>query len=175
MTATEAYDLTTHGGAIDFVSVIRVCESFGPYCVIGGLAVNWYVEPVYTLDADIVLIARNLRSVAEQLGRDGFETQEHVHSLNAHTAHSDLRVQFTTDGRYQRFLERSVRGELFGTVVRVACLEDLVQGKLWAYGDPERRLSKRKKDELDLVRLAEKYPQLKVLYPAELRQQIDRG
>jgi hypothetical protein len=36
-------------------------------------------------------------------------------------------------------------------------------------------LSKRKKDELDLIRLAEAYPELKSLYPDELREQIDRG
>jgi hypothetical protein len=36
-------------------------------------------------------------------------------------------------------------------------------------------LSKRKKDELDLVRLAEAYPELKAAYPGELREQIERG
>jgi hypothetical protein len=51
----------------------------------------------------------------------------------------------------------------------------VTQGKLWAYADPRRRLSKRKKDELDLIRLAEAYPELKSLYPDELRGQLDRG
>ena len=57
----------------------------------------------------------------------------------------------------------------------MACRENVTQGKLWAYGDPHRRLSKRKKDELDLIRLAEAYPELKSLYPSELREQLDRG
>ena len=59
--------------------------------------------------------------------------------------------------------------------MKVACLEDVTQDQLWAYSDPRRRLSKRKKDELDLIRLAEAYPQLKTLYPRELQEQIDRG
>jgi len=59
--------------------------------------------------------------------------------------------------------------------VKVACLEDLTRGKLWAYSDPQCRLSKCKKDELDLIRLAEAYPELKSSYPAELRAQLDRG
>ena len=59
--------------------------------------------------------------------------------------------------------------------MKVACREDVTQGKLWAYGDPKRRLSKRKKNELDLIRLAEVYPDLKSLYPSELREQLDRG
>ena len=60
MTAVEAYELTTQGGATDFARLIASCESFGPYCLIGGLAVNCYVEPVYTLDADLVVIAASL-------------------------------------------------------------------------------------------------------------------
>ncbi|HEY2016483.1 MAG TPA: hypothetical protein VGH38_23425 [Bryobacteraceae bacterium] len=60
MTAAEAYELTTRGGATDFARLIAACERFGPCCLIGGLAVNCYVEPVYTLDVDIVVIAANL-------------------------------------------------------------------------------------------------------------------
>jgi len=141
--------------------VIKACESFGPYCLIGDLAVNCYVEPVYTLDTDIVVIARNLSMLSAHLQEQGFRSQ--------------LRIQFTTDERYQAFLARSVEAEVLGIRVRVASLEDVTQGKLWAYSDPRRRLSKRKKDELDLIRLAEAHPELKSAYPDELREQIDRG
>lgn len=175
MTAVEAYELTTQGGATDFARIIAVCESFGPYCLIGGLAVNCYVEPVYTLDADIVVIASNLSLVAEELRSQGFSLEEHPHSLNATTPGSQLRIQFTTDSRYQSFLSRAAYAEVLGVQTQIASLEDVTQGKLWAYGDPSRRLSKRKKDELDLIRLAETYPHLKSLYPLELRRQIDRG
>jgi len=161
VTALEAYELTTSGGASDFARLIAACESFGPYCLIGGLAVNCYVEPVYTLDADIVVVAANLSELAGQLAAQGFK--------------SELRIQFTTDERYQAFLGRSVEATVLGIRVRIACREDVTQGKLWAYSDPRRRLSKRKKDELDLIRLAEAYPELKAVYPAELREQLDRG
>jgi hypothetical protein len=57
---------------------------------------------------------------------------------------------------------------------RIACREDVKQGKLWSYSEPHRRLSERKKDELDLIRLAEAYPELKAVYPAELREQLNR-
>lgn len=179
MTATEAFELTTQGGATDFARLIQACEwareSFGPYCLIGGLAVNCYVEPVYTLDADLVVIASGLSALAARLDEQDFKIEEHLHSLNA-TAHgSDLRIQFTTDERYQAFLARAQEAKVLGIPVRVACLEDVTQGKLWAYSDPQRRLSKRKKDELDLIRLAEAYPHLKSRFPSELIQQIDRG
>jgi hypothetical protein len=129
--------------------------------LIGGLAVNCYVEPVYTLDADIVVVAANLSELAGKLAAQGFK--------------SELRIQFTTDERYQAFLGRSMEATVLGIRVRIACREDVTQGKLWAYSDPRRRLSQRKKDELDLIRLAEAYPELKAAYPPELREQLDRG
>ena len=175
MTAVEAYELTTQGGATDFARLITACESFGPYCLIGGLAVNCYVEPVYTLDADIVVIAAGLPRLVRRLQEQGFKTEEHEHSMNARPPGSDLRIQFTTDERYQAFLPRSVEAEVLGVRVRVACLEDVTCGKLWAYSDPRRRLSKRKKDELDLIRLAEAHPELRSLYPSELQEQLDKG
>jgi hypothetical protein len=154
----EAHELTTQGGSTDFARLIAACESFGPYCLIGDLAVNCYVEPVYTLDADLIVIAASLPGLMAQL-----------------PPASELRIQFTTDERYQAFPARSVDANVLGVRVKVACREDVAQGKLWAYGGPQRRLSKRKKDELDLIRLAEVYPELKSLYPSELREQLDRG
>ena len=175
MTAVEAYELTTHGGATDFARLIEACEVFGGYCLIGGLAVNCYVEPVYTLDADIVVIASKLSDLAEHLAKQGFKIEAHPHSLNATAPASRLRIQFTTDERYQAFLARAVESEVLGVRARVASLQDVTQGKLWAYADPNRRLSKRKKDELDLIRLAEAHPELKSAYPRDLADQIDRG
>ena len=175
MTAAEVYELATQGGATDFARLIAACESYGPYCLIGGFAVNCYVEPVYTLDADVVVIAENLPKLTASLLDQGFEIEEHLYSVNARPPGSQLRIQFSTGDRCQAFPARSVQAEVLGVVARIASVSDVVQGKLWAYSDPRRRLSKRKKDELDLIRLAEKYPELKASYPSELREQIERG
>ncbi len=99
--------------------------------------------------------------------------EEFAHSLNAQGQQSELRIQFTSDPRYQAFLDKAQEKEVLGVQVRVARLEDIVQGRLWAYADPQRRLTKRKKDELDLLRLAEAYPHLRALYPPELQRQLD--
>jgi hypothetical protein len=180
VTAVEAYELTTQGGSTDFARVIGACESFGPYCLIGGLAVNCFVEPVYTLDADFVVVASGLSGLSAHLREQGFKTEEHPHSVHAAAPVSQLRIQFTTDARYQAFLARSVEAVVLGVPVRVACLEDITRSKLWAYSetlvlDPQRRLSKRTQDELDLIRLAEAHPELKSLYPGEIQEQLDRG
>jgi hypothetical protein len=152
----EAYQLTTKGGATDFARVIAACESFGPYCLIGGLAVNCYVDPIYTPDVEIVV-------------------EHHPHSVNLQSPGSELRIQFTTDERYQGFPARSREAEVLGVRAKVACVEDVAHGKLWAYSDPQRRLSKRKKDELDLIRLAEAHPELKAFDPRDLLDQLAAG
>ena len=163
MTAVEVFELTTSGGASDFVRVIELCSRLGPYCLIGGLAVNCFVDPVYTLDADLVLVSDAVDIAAQVLADAG------PHSLNAQAKPSELRIRFTLDERYQAFVNRSTLREVLGTCVQVAQLEDIVQGKLWAWSDPARRLAKRKKDELDLIRLAEAYPELISTYPPPLR------
>jgi len=91
-----------------------------PYCLIGGLAVNYYVEPVYSLDAEPVVIAASLPELTAHLEAQGFKTE--------------LRIQFTTDERYQAFPARSVAANVLGMQVKVACREDVTQGSLWAYG-----------------------------------------
>jgi hypothetical protein len=83
VTALEAYELITRGGATDFARLIEARQSFGPYCLIGGLAVNTYVEPVYTLDADLVATASSLADLSERLSEQGFKIEKHPHSLNA--------------------------------------------------------------------------------------------
>lgn len=131
--------MTTQRGATDFVRVIEACEALGPYCLIGGLAVNCYVEPVYTLDADRVLASSNLEEIATRLAAEGFLVERHEHPLNARGPQSQLRIQFTIDDGYQPFLARAVEGEVLGLRVKVACLEDVTQEKLWAYADSDRR------------------------------------
>jgi hypothetical protein len=49
-------------------------------CLIGGLAINHYVEPVVTLDADFALAASG--GVADALQRR-LSVEEFPHSLNA--------------------------------------------------------------------------------------------
>lgn len=94
-------------------------------------------------------------------------------------AKSDLRIQFTLDPRYQEFVNDTTLREVLGQSVPVASLPNVVQGKIWAAGDQEcddkRRLSRRKKDELDLIRILEAYPELSDLMPGEIRRQLEHG
>jgi hypothetical protein len=92
--------------------------------------------------------------------------------LNFRKAGSDLSLQVSTDAAYQSFLDRSERREVLGVAADVASLRDLVEGKIRAWSDPERRLSKRAKDRADLLRIAEHYPEMTALLPEKLKAEI---
>ena len=170
MTVTEVFESITNGGATDFAVVVQILAKHGRWCLVGGLAVNCYVEPVFTVNADIVVASASLSQIRNDLAAAGFQVTEHEHSVNAQMKGSELRIQFTTDPRYQEFLADTQAKTVLATAVQVASLANVVRGKAW--GDPKRRLSKRKKDELDLIRIAEKYPELRTLMPAEITNQL---
>jgi len=178
MTAAEVYESVTNGGASLFAQVVSMLDEHGPWCLIGGLAVNHYVEPVYTVDADVVIVAENLDAIQGALVAAGFDVNVFPHSVNARKRESSLSLQFRIADRYQAFLQRAQLGSVLGCTVPIAALPDLILGKIWAWSDPTRRLSKHKKDELDLIRIGEKYPEIRDLLPDEVAKQIedhDRG
>jgi hypothetical protein len=172
MTAAEIYESVTNGGASDFAEVVTVLNRNKPWCLIGGLAVNCYVEPVYTVDVDLVVVAANLPQIEHELDAAGFRVKRFEHSTNAQRPGSKLNVQFTTDPRYQDFFANATEREVLDLRVPVASLEDIIRGKVWAWKDATRRLSKRKKDELDLIRIAESHPELRRLLPAAIVKQL---
>ena len=172
MTATEVFESVTNGGSSDFGALVGVLNEHGPWCLIDGLAVNCYVEPVFTIDVDIVVVADKLDAIWAELAAAGFFIKEFPHSLNATRPESQLRIQLTTDPRYQEFLKETKVREVLGQQVHVASLSNIVRGKVWAWSDPKRRLSKRKKDELDLIRIAEAYPEVRDMMPREIADQL---
>jgi hypothetical protein len=172
MTASEVFESITGSGSSDFAVLVGILDRHGPWCLIGGLAVNCYVEPVYTLDADIVVVSTELSAIQTDLKAAGFAVQEFPHSLNAQMSGSDLRIQFSLDPRYQDFFQQAHAAEVLGQRVPVASLADVIRGKVWAWSDEKRRATKRKKDELDLMRILEAYPQTRSSMPEEIRKQV---
>jgi hypothetical protein len=145
--------------------------SHADYCVIGGLAVNAYAEPVVSLDLDIVVSAKDIDVMCRNLGPH-FKVTRFSHSVNLGTESSDLRIQLQTDPRYQSFIDRSTTQNVLGYDMKVAHIEDVLQGKIWAYSDEERRKSKRQKDLADIVRLIEVDPSLADLLPDSIKDHI---
>lgn len=135
-----------------------------PFCVIGGQAVNAYVEPLVSLDLDLVIAAGRLDAALTALGPT-VRVERFEHSINLASQGSELRVQIQTDERYFPFLDRASDRDVLGHLLPVAAVEDVLQGKIWAAGDARRRPSKRQKDLADIARLLEAYPNLRAGVP----------
>ncbi len=137
------------------------------YCVIGGQAVNAYVEPVVSLDLDLVVAVDQIDAVEAKF-KNSFRVERFPHRLNVSLAGSDLRVQVQTDPPYANFVDHAAEREVLGLRLPVASLEDLLRGKVWAVQDPTRRASKRQKDLADIARLLEAYPHLRRQVPEQV-------
>lgn len=141
------------------------------FCVIGGLAVNAYTEPVVSLDLDVVIAADKLEVIIPLLQKH-YKVKKYPHSLNITKPGSDIRIQIQTDARYQLFIKGARYKNVLGYHLPVAGIEDVLQGKIWAAVDKKRRPSKRQKDLADIMRLVEEQRTLKAVIPAELRKQL---
>jgi len=150
----------------EFLDILE--ENQVPFCVIGGLAVNAYAEPVVSLDLDLIVVSERLDELVAIL-ENRFIVKKYPHSINVSSPHSDLRIQIQTDAKYQAFIPRSSRKTVLGYDIPVAALKDVFQGKIWAFSDSTRRPSKRQKDWADIMRLAETHPHLIALLPNSLR------
>lgn len=144
------------------------------YCLIGGLGVNAYVEPVVSLDLDIVAAVENIGAICRAAKERGLKVEEFEHSVNITSESSDLRIQLQTDTRYQRFVSIAEDRNVLGYRMKVAHLEDVLQGKVWAYMDKTQRKSKRQKDLADIFRIIERYPQLEASLPQCLREELNK-
>jgi len=169
MQATTFWKTVTMDRANLLESLIALLKEHSvQYCVVGGQAVNAYVEPLVSLELEIVVADHEFEPVTELLKQE-FIVKAFPHGLNISAAGSDLRVQIQTDERYAGFVGRAVPGQVLGLELPVAALEDVLKGKTWAAQDPERQGSQRQKDLADIARILERYPELRSQVPKEIR------
>jgi hypothetical protein len=173
MTERQFYDWQTAGGGGDVLRLVEILERLEiPWCMIGGLAVNyWANEPLATADVDVVLAAERVDQAVGELVAAGFTSKRFEWSVNIQGA-SKLSVQISTDEMYREFPFRSVAADVHGILMRVASLQDTLAGKIAAWRDQRRRPSKRQKDLLDIMRLVESHPELRADLPSELAEKM---
>jgi len=174
MTAKDFIKAVSNGEE-DIIQMLldMIARAEMPYCIIGGLAVNAYADPVVSLDLDIVIVASHLETLCKKALETGLQIERFEHSINLSSPKSDLRIQLQTDARYQEFIPRSQRKKVLGYEMMVATMEDVLKGKLWAYTDETRRKSKRQKDLADIARLVETHPDLSAHLPDTVRALVE--
>jgi len=175
MTGKEFLNSLAHGQS-DIIQLVLdiLAETGSGYCLIGDLAVNAYAEPVVSLDIDVVIAAENVEAASKAAEARKLKVESFERSVNISSPHSDLRIQLQTDPRYQEFIPRAELKDVLGYKMVVAKLEDVLQGKVWAYLDRTRRRSKRQKDLADILRIIEAYPQLAAKLPPTLRKELEK-
>jgi hypothetical protein len=173
MRALEFWKTVTVDNANLLERLIALLNEHGiRYCVIGGQAVNAYVEPLVSLDLDLVVATAQM-SEAESLLKNAFRVEQFEHSLNVSLKGSDLRVQIQTDPRYAEFISRASKRSVLGFDLPVASLEDVLKGKVWAAQDATRRKSKRQKDLADIARIIEAEPRLGASVPQDILSKLE--
>lgn len=175
MTGKQFYDWQTSGGTNDVMRLVDCLERADiAWCVIGGVAVNhWAEQTMVTQDVDFVVAAESVERTVSLLEEAGFRSEKFGWSINF-KGHSAVSIQLSTEDFYRDFPSRAVAADVNGILLRVACLEDTLKGKIKAWSEPERRQSKRLKDLTDIARLAEAHPHLRDMLPDELKKQIQR-
>lgn len=175
MTERQFYDWQTAGGGGDVLRLVEVLERLEvPWCMIGGLAVNyWAEEPLATADVDVVVAVDRVDEAVAELVAAGFQATRFERSVNLKGS-SKISIQISTDEMYREFPSRSVAADVHGILMRVASLNDTLAGKIVAWRDQKQRPSKRQKDLLDIMRLVESHPELKDELPPEVAAEIPR-
>jgi len=175
MTGKEFVKRVTNGKS-DIIQVFLelLSKTGSRYCLIGGLAVNAYVEPVVSLDLDVVAAVEDLGAICSAAKERGLKVEQFEHSINITSPNSDLRIQLQQDPRYQRFVSNAAARNVLGYTMRVARIEDVLLGKVWAYTDKTSRKSKRQKDLADIFRIVEKFPRLEAFLPQTIREELNK-
>ena len=173
MTGKQFYDWQTSGGTNDVMRMVDCLERADiAWCVIGGVAVNhWAQQTMVTQDVDFVVTAESVERTISLLTEAGFRPERFEWSINF-KGHSAVSIQLSTEDFYRDFPSRSVAADVNGILLRVACLEDTLKGKIKAWSEPGRRQSKRLKDLTDISRLVEAHPNLRNMLPDELKKQV---
>lgn len=173
MTAKQFYDWQTSGGTNDVMRLVDCLERADiAWCAIGGVAVNhWAAEPMVTQDVDFVVATDAIDRTVSLLEDSGFRSERFEWSINF-KGKSHLSIQLSTEEFYRDFPSRAIPADVHGILLRVSCLEDTFKGKIKAYGDPNRRQSKRIKDLADIARLVEAHPHLWDSLTDGLKQQL---
>jgi hypothetical protein len=170
----KAFMNAVANGELDILQVLLdiLTETGTAYCVIGGLAVNAYAEPVVSLDLDIIVASEDIEKVISGAEGQGLRVERSEHSTNLTSPKSNLRIQLQMGKWYQLFIPRAKERDVLGYRMQVADVSDVLQGKIWAYKDQQRRKSKRQKDLADIMRLVEANPTLEELLPPEIRKEL---
>ena len=153
--------------------VVSILEAAGTrYALIGGIAVQLHTtEPRTTLDIDLA-VTKFDDIPREALAGAGFQHEgrykhfDNWRSPGTGSLSEGIPIQFSAeDIGISETVSRAREINLGNWRLRLATVPDLLILKLAAAEEPNRRMSKRRRDLLDILTLAEEYPEAAVQVP----------
>lgn len=141
------------------------------YCVIGGVAVSAFVEPMVSLDFALIITSYQMGRF-ESLLASTFIVRRSSRLIEITAAESRLRANVHTESRYAEFVERAEQRVVFDLDLPVARLEDVMRARVWDWQDVSRKATIRMYALADIARLLESYPKLKPLVPPDALQRL---
>lgn len=181
MTERELYNHVSKGGGDVIADAVKILRNECKFCLIGGLAVNCYVEPVYSMDVDFAVSVCDTGKLLHSFEEAGFHVGERTYSARFSCPESMCqirpgclaRIRIDNESRMKEFPLRADNREIFGEIIPVACLDDLVQERSWFLECPDLDIVSSKKAGLDLIRISMKYPEYLPKMPEEIRCQVE--
>ncbi len=110
MTKKEFLNAVSNG-KVDVIQIFldALTTSKANYCVIGGLAVNAYAEPVVSLDLDVIVAADKVEEVSAAAEARGLKAERFEHSLNLTSDKSDLAYVYRAKVSRQKITRSRVK------------------------------------------------------------------
>ena len=113
MTEREFFNAVSNGQEdVPQILLDILADAGAAYCLIGGLAVNAYTEPVVSLDLDIVIAARGVERLCDLATHRGLKIERFEHSINLTSPKSDILRLIEADPNLEKLLPTEVRERL---------------------------------------------------------------
>lgn len=141
------------------------------YCVIGGLAVSAYAEPLVGLELDLIVANYQLGRF-ESLLASAFLVRRSPRFIEITAPDSGVRVNVWTESRFAEFVDRAQPRTVLEIELPVAALEDVFAATVWNASDLSRSPVKRQRDLVDLARLLQAYPKYSSRVPPAVKGQL---
>lgn len=154
---------------LDLLEVLETNRIY--YCLLGGFAVNSYVEPQKNPDMELVVERDQLGPLVLVL-KKRFKVERFFRYIKVHEKHHAAQARILTGDRYQLFVGRTQLQNILGGEIPVASLKNVLKAKEWSALDKNTRPEERRRDLADIARILAVKPSLDKSLSMKLRKHL---
>lgn len=156
----------------DFLDILEDCRIY--YCLLGGIAVNCYTDPLENQDLELVVKSDQLDALILTLKKQ-FIVERTADYFKVYEKPQTTQVRILLGDRYQPFVGRAQLHNILDFEYPVASLKDVLKAKEWSAMGKNTRPTERQKDLADIARILAVKPSMDKSLPMKLRKQLVVG